>query len=71
MYVRPESSDQFYIVSYCIKWVTTSWIYCILYGCFDIDVFRYYVQSLKSVLCMIYAYLTYGNVGLNSLFLRQ
>ena len=24
-----RSSDQFYIVSYCMKWVNTSWTYCI------------------------------------------
>ena len=23
--IYPRSSDPFYIVSYCIKWVTTSW----------------------------------------------
>ena len=26
--VCPESSDPFCIVTYCIKWVTTSWTYC-------------------------------------------
>ena len=24
----PRSSDQFYIVTYCVKLVTTSWTYC-------------------------------------------
>ena len=28
--VCPESSDPFYIVTYYIKWVTTSWTYCTL-----------------------------------------
>ena len=28
--VCPGSSDPFYIVTYYIKWVTTSWIYCLL-----------------------------------------
>ena len=28
--VCPGSSDPFYIVSYYIKWDTTSWTYCIL-----------------------------------------
>ena len=27
--VCPGSSDPIYIVTYCIKWVTTSWTYCI------------------------------------------
>ena len=25
----PRSSDPFYLVTYYIKWVTTSWTYCI------------------------------------------
>ena len=28
--VCPRSSDPFYIVSHCIKWVTTSWTYSII-----------------------------------------
>ena len=27
--VCPRSSDLYYIVTYCIKWVTTSWTYSI------------------------------------------
>ena len=27
--MSPESSDPFYIVTYYIKWATTSWTYCI------------------------------------------
>ena len=27
--VCPGSSDPFYVVTYFIKWVTTSWTYCI------------------------------------------
>ena len=27
--VCPRSSDPFCVVTYCIKWVTTSWTYCI------------------------------------------
>ena len=30
--VCPGSSDPFYVVSYYIKWVTTSWTYSILDG---------------------------------------
>ena len=29
--VCPRSSDLFYVVTYNIKWVTTSWTYSILY----------------------------------------
>ena len=34
--VCPRSSDQFYVVTYYIKWVTTSWTHSIirvLFGC--------------------------------------
>ena len=31
--VCPRSSDPFYIVTYYINWVPTSWIYSILYYC--------------------------------------
>ena len=31
--VCPGSSDPFYIVTYYIKWVTTSWTYCIMRRC--------------------------------------
>ena len=33
--VRPKSSDPFYIVSYYIKWVTTSWTHSTLYLIID------------------------------------
>ena len=31
--ICPGSSDQFYIVSYCIKWVTTSWTHGTFHLC--------------------------------------
>mgnify|MGYP001295737045 CR=1 FL=1 len=38
---RPRSSDPFYIVSYYIKWVTTSWTYSTLktvrFDCYKLD----------------------------------
>ena len=31
--VCPKSNAPFYIVTYCTKWVTTSWTYSIYYIC--------------------------------------
>ena len=36
--VCPESSDPFYKVTYYIKWVTTSWTYCIPLSSVQVDI---------------------------------
>ena len=40
--VCPRSSDPFYVVTYCIKWVTTSWKYSIPYNLSNCNSFGYY-----------------------------
>ena len=55
----PRSCDPFYIVSYYIKWVTTSWTYSMLYICG-----KYSLYSISSPLYsfpMFKAYLIYQN----------
>ena len=44
--VCPRSSDQFYIVTYYIRWDTTSWTYSIFHNVID-SVYRSYLLVIR------------------------
>ena len=49
--VCPRSSDPFYVVTYYVKWVTTSWTYSIIH-----DVFFYGLSLVFCVICIVYVF---------------